>query len=231
MKLLHIVSTPRERDSNTLRISSVFVESMKAKYPALTVDVIDLFVRDLPAVAGENIETKYSLMVGQPIGKHHQESWRQIETLIQHFLAADVYLISTPMWNFGIPYALKYYIDAIVQPGYMFEYNEQGQPSPLVLGKTMVCVTSRGGDYSENSPLHQFDFVEPYLRTVFGFVGIYDMHFINAQPMDMSRALREAATERAISAARALVAEHHWPFPKEVPAMEHPAGLKPRPIV
>jgi FMN-dependent NADH-azoreductase len=142
-----------------------------------------------------------------------------------------VYLISTPMWNFSIPYALKYYIDAIVQPGYMFKYNEQGQPIPLVLGKTMVCVTSRGGDYSENSPLRQFDFVEPYLRTVFGFVGIYDMHFINAQPMDMSRAVREAAIERAINEARTLAAEHNWPYPEDVPAMERPVGLKPQPIV
>jgi FMN-dependent NADH-azoreductase len=170
-------------------------------------------------------------MVGRPIGKQHQESWCQIESLIRDFLAADVYLISTPMWNFGIPYALKYYIDAIVQPGYMFKYNGQGQPVPLVLGKTMVCVTSRGGDYSENSPLHRYDFVEPYLRTVFGFVGIYDMHFSNAQPMDLSRALREAAIARATAEARTLVATHDWPGPEEVPAPEHPAGLKPQPIV
>ncbi len=66
--------------------------------------------------------------------------------------------------EFWDPYALKYYIDAIVQPGYLYRYNEQGIPEGLVKGKKMIVVTSRGGDYSENSPLHSLDFVEPYLR-------------------------------------------------------------------
>ena len=83
---------------------------MHAKYADLDVDVINVFQSDLPAVAGDNFESKYMLSVGQPIDKRHKESWRKIETLIEHFLTADVYLVSTPMWNFGIPYALKYYI-------------------------------------------------------------------------------------------------------------------------
>ena len=50
--------------------------------------------------------------------------------------------------------------------------------------KKMAVITSRGGDYSQDSPVHNFDFQEPYLRTVFGFVGITDITFIIAQPMD-----------------------------------------------
>ena len=61
------------------------------------------------------------------------------------------------MWNFGIPYALKYYIDAIVQPGYLFRYLPDGRPEGLVLGRKMICVTSRGGDYS--GYMKSFDFV------------------------------------------------------------------------
>jgi FMN-dependent NADH-azoreductase len=48
----------------------------------------------------------------------------------------------------------------------------------------MVVVTSRGGDYSLGSPAHSYDLQEPYLRTAFGFAGITDIIFINAQPMD-----------------------------------------------
>ena len=230
MKLLHVIATPREQDSNTMRVATAFLKSLHATYGDLSVDTINVFTGDLPAVAGDNIETKYTLMTRQPIDKRHKESWKQIEFLIEHFLSADIYLISTPMWNFSIPYALKYYIDSIIQPGYLYKYNEQGQPVGLVHGKKMICVTSRGGDYSEKSPFHAYDFQEPYLRAIFGFVGITDMHFINAQPMDITPELREAAIAGAIEEARSLVANAEWEVPKLVAATEHPIEVKPKPL-
>jgi FMN-dependent NADH-azoreductase len=210
MRLLHIIATPRTGQSNTLRVSEAFVNELRAARTDVTVDVVDLFDYDLPAIAGDNIEAKYTLMVGRPIDKSHEESWRQIESLIAHFLAADAYLITAPMWNFNIPYALKYYIDCIVQPGYLFRYNEVGQVVPMVSGKRMVCVTSHGGDYSPGSPLQSYNFHEPYLRTVFGFVGVTDVEFISAQPMDVTPDLREAAIAAAIQQAAALALSPSW---------------------
>lgn len=230
MKLLHIVATPREHESNTLRISNAFIEELHDKYVGMQVEVLDLFNRDLPAVAGDNIEAKYTLMVGSPIDQRHEESWKQIESLIEHFLSADAYLITAPMWNFSIPYALKYYIDSIVQPGYLFTYNEQGRAIGLVQGKKMVCVTSRGGDYSEGSPFHVFDFQEPYLRSIFGFVGITDIQFIHAQPMDITPEIREAAVKKAIGEARELAASLEWDFAESREAVENPEALKPKPL-
>jgi FMN-dependent NADH-azoreductase len=230
MKLLHIIATPRERESNTMRVATAFLESLHAAYADLSVDTLDLFTQDLPAVAGDNIETKYTLMTSQPIDKRHKESWQQIELLIEHFLSADIYLISSPMWNFSIPYALKYYIDSVIQPGYLYKYNELGQPIGLVHGKKMICATSRGGDYSEKSPFHAYDFQEPYLRAIFGFVGITDMYFINAQPMDITPELRESAIAAAIEEARSLATNSEWDITKTVAITEHPAELKPKPL-
>ncbi len=204
MKLLHIVATPRAQHSNTLRVSRAFLERFQTIYPDLQVTTINLFDEDLPKVSGANIESKYTLMMGQPIDKAHAESWRNIEALINQFLAADVYLISSPMWNFNIPYTLKYYIDALVQPGYLFKFTAEGMPVGLVHGKPMVCVTSRGGDYAPASPAHSYDFQEPYLRAVFGYCGIIDIQFIHAQPMDITPELREAALGAAIKAAHNL---------------------------
>ncbi len=48
----------------------------------------------------------------------------------------------------------------------------------------MIVITSRGGDYSPESPIHNYDLQEPYLRTVFGFDSIADIIFVNAQSMD-----------------------------------------------
>ncbi len=228
MKLLHVIATPRDEKSNTLRVSEAFLEGLRA-HQTVAVDVVDLYNHDLPAIAGDNIEAKYTLMVGQPIDKSHAESWSQIELLIEHFLSADAYLISTPMWNLSIPYALKYYIDCIIQPGYVFRYNEVGQAVPLVLGKRMVCVTSRGGDYSPTSPMSSYDFQEPYLRAIFGFIGISDIEFINVQPMDITPDMRESAVLAAMDHARTVAHRTDWAS-TDGQVVAHPVGLKPRPI-
>ncbi|MEP7022057.1 MAG: NAD(P)H-dependent oxidoreductase [Pseudonocardiales bacterium] len=203
MRLLHIIATPRGNESNTLRISHEFLESLRAAHPDAQVETLDLFAEDLPAIAGRNIESKYALMAGQPIGHRHTEAWKRVEALIEQFLAADVHLLSTPMWNFGIPYVLKYYIDSIVQMGYLFEINEQGIPVGLCQGKRIVCVTTRGSDYSAGSPMEALDLQEGYLRTIFGFIGI-EMQFIHAQPMDYTPELRESAISAAIERARTV---------------------------
>lgn len=219
MQLLHIVGSPRPPStSNTLRISYPFLERLRSITPDLHIETVDLYEDELPAVAGMNIDTKYALMKGLKIDPGHKPSWDKIERLIAQFLAADIYLISTPMWNFSIPYALKYYIDAVVQPGYLFAYNETGAAVGLCCNKTMVCITTRGGDYSAGGPMHAFDQQEPYLRSIFGFVGITDVHFIHAQPMDILPDLRETAIASATEAALAL-ADRLAPSTVQLPEM------------
>lgn len=231
MKLLHLVASPRGESSNTMTISQAFLDGLTEHHEGVEVETVDLYHHDLPAVAGLNIEAKYTLMLGQPISREHTESWAHIERAIAQFTAADAYLLTVPMWNFTIPYALKYYIDCIVQPGYVFRYDETGRPVPLVLGKKMICVTSRGGDYSPQSPLNAYDFQEPYLRAIFGFIGITDIDFINAQPMDITPQWRDAALEGAVGAARELASQPDWAEVTADRVARHPIGLKPEPIV
>lgn len=229
-RLLHIVATPRGLASNTGRISGVLLEELHDRYDDLEVSTLDLFSADLPAVAGVNIKSKYALMTGQTLDEDARSSWSEIERTIEQFLAADVHLLTVPMWNFAVPYALKYYIDAIVQPGYLFRYDELGRPHGLVEGKKMLVVTSRGADYSE-PPLLALDFVQNYLQTIFGFVGITDITFFNAQPMDVSSDSRRAAFRAAIGEVRSWVAEGAW----DRPGVEHAdplmAEVKPQVIV
>ena len=204
MRLLHVIATPRAADSRTLRVSYPFLERFRAECPDAQIETLDLFARDLPALDGTNIDVKYNLMSGRPISPGHAESWRHIEELIDQFMGADVCLISTPMWNFGIPYVLKYYIDVIVQPRYLFGYDDAGMPVGRCHGKRLVCITTRGGDYSPGGPMHAFDLQETYLRAIFGFVGITDIEFINAQPIDTGSESREAAITASIEAAQLL---------------------------
>lgn len=202
MRVLHIIATPRATESNTLRVSDAFLERLRDRLPALEVDTFDLFTEPMPDLAGANTASKYALSRGEHLDPSHAHEWQRVEAMIEQFLAADVRLISSPMWNFSIPYKLKHYIDVIVQPGYLYAYNELGVPVGLATEKPTVCITSRGGDYSPGGPMSAFDLQEVYLRSVFGFVGITEMTFVNAQPMDITPDLREVATTAALAAAR-----------------------------
>lgn len=208
-RLLHVICTPRGLASNTGRVSSCLLEALREADDQLDVRTLDLFRADLPSVAGRNIETKYRLMTGQAPDDDAVESWSEIERTIEQFLAADVYMLTVPMWNLGIPYVLKYYIDAIVQPGYLFRYTPDGQVEPLVHGKKMIVVNSSGSDYAAEY-MRPFDFVEPYLRAIFGFVGITDITFIRAGGMDVSPDDKRAGQKSAIAEARDLGRSGAW---------------------
>jgi len=219
-RLLHVIATPRGLASNTARVSSCLLEALREEEEDLEVRTLDLFRADLPSVAGRNIESKYRLMTGQAIEDDAaRESWNHIEQTIEQFMAADVYLFTVPMWNLGIPYVLKYYIDAIVQPGYLFRYTPDGQVEGLVKNKTMLLVISSGSDYT-TQPMASFNFVESYLRAIFGFVGLTDVHVFHANGMDMGSDLRKAGQRSAIAEARAFAQSGAW---RPAPAIAAPA--------
>ena len=197
-KLLHIIVSPRDKESSTLEISESFLDKIKGKYPELEIDELNLFKEKLPPLTVEQINGKYVLMAGEEISGDTEKSWKDIVKHIERFLSADTYLISTPMWNFNIPY-----IDIIVQPKYLFQYTDKG-PQGLAKDKKMVIITSRGGDYSPGTVYNSYDFQEPYLKAIFGFVGINGISFINAQPMD---ALGPEVKKQRIEQAKELVSD------------------------
>jgi len=200
-KLLHIIATPRGGESRTLKVSHSFLERFKSKHSGCIIEELDLFKEKLPDLTKKGIDGKYVLMSGGDLSGELKETWKEIIKHIEKFLSADMYIISTPMWNFSIPYVLKHYIDVILQPKYLFKYTEKG-PEGLVKNKKMVVITSRGGDYITEE-FRKYDLQEPYLRTVFGFIGISDLTFINAQPMDaLGPDVEKTKIEEAIGLAK-----------------------------
>jgi FMN-dependent NADH-azoreductase len=178
---------------------------LRSKYQEISVDTLDLFAEKLPELNVTRVAGKYQLMNGQEMTDEAMLSWEQIKTHISRFLAADIVIISTPMWNFSVPYVLKHYIDIIAQPGFTFKYTEKG-PVGLAGNRDLFIVSTRGGDYSAGSPAESFDKLQPYLQQVFGFIGFNDIRFISAQPMDAAgEEVREEKLREAIAAAKAAV--------------------------
>lgn len=102
---------------------------------------------------------------------------------LQELLDADTLVLAAPMYNFGIPSALKAWLDHVIHPGKTFQYTATG-PEGLLKGKKAVLVLATGGAYSEG-PAKSMDFVEPYLRTVLGFLGITDVTTVRAETLAM----------------------------------------------
>ncbi len=203
-KLLHIIATPRGEDSRTLRVSEAFLETFQTTHPDWVIEELNLTREELPSLNTKRVDGKYLLLSGKDLYGELKEAWQEILQHIERFLSADAYLISTPMWNFSIPYILKHYIDIIVQPKYLFQYTETGTEG-LALNKKMAVITSRGGEY-RSPDMQSYDFQEPYLRTIFGFVGIVDIQFVNAEPMDTGIEMQDQQIREARETAREIAA-------------------------
>jgi FMN-dependent NADH-azoreductase len=135
------------------------------------------------------------------------------DVLVGELMAADVLVLATPMHNFGISASVKAWIDHIVRPGLTFSYSDKG-PLGLVQGKKVILVLARGGIYAEG-PMKQYDFQEPYLRTVLGFIGMTDVEVIRIEGVALGEdALRNAVTSakaQADEVARVIVSEPATP--------------------
>jgi FMN-dependent NADH-azoreductase len=165
---------------------------------------LDLWAEEMPAFDGETINAKYAVLHGQPHSPAQAAAWARVVAIADRFKSADKYLFSLPMWNFGVPYKLKHYIDVITQPGLTFSFSPSTGYKGLVTGKPAVVVYARGGAYGGGSA--SYDFQKPYFEMLLRFIGFTDIRGIVIEPTlgDPAAAekSRAAATDLAKTIAR-----------------------------
>jgi len=115
------------------------------------------------------------------------------DALIAEMKNADVVVIGAPMYNFGISSQLKNWIDAISRARVTFRYTEAGAEG-LLTGKKVYVILTRGGRYRDSAT----DTQVPYLKTVLGFLGMTDVHFIYVEGLAMG----DEATAHSIAEAQ-----------------------------
>jgi FMN-dependent NADH-azoreductase len=120
--------------------------------------------------------------------------------LINELQQADVIVLGLPMYNFGVPSALKAYFDHIARAGVTFRYTEQG-PVGLLTGKKAYVFAARGGMY-QGTPR---DTQSPYVRDFLAFLGITDIEFVYAEGLAMGETSRDAALSKARSRIESLL--------------------------
>jgi FMN-dependent NADH-azoreductase len=183
-KLLHIQASPRGERSASTTVAHHFIETYRKAHPGDTVETLDLWKTDLPEFDGATINAKYAIMHGHAHSPEQAQAWANVVKVVDHFKAADKYVFSLPMWNFGIPYKLKHWIDVIIQPGLTVSFSPETGYKGLVTGKPAVAIFARGGAYGPGTGAEAYDQQSPYLKQVLGFIGITDVKTIFVEPTE-----------------------------------------------
>lgn len=177
VKVLHICATPKVKASASRHLSSVFLDAYRRRNPDHEVRELRLFDATLPEFGPDEITAKFAPLLGDEVSQAQQMKWDTIRAVIADFLDHDKILLSTPMWNYGLPYKLKQYIDIIVQPHLTFGYDlEAGTHFGLVDDRPVQLILTR----SSVLPGDPGDFQLPYLKHIFGFIGINDVRSVIA---------------------------------------------------
>jgi FMN-dependent NADH-azoreductase len=175
--LLHINSSPLYGRSVSRELTAAFVTQWKASHPDGRVVDRDLNATAMPAITEEWIGAAYTPEEART--PEQSELLALSDTLLAELEQADDYVIGVPMHNFGVPSVLKLWIDQIARVGKTFSY-ATGTPKGLVVGKKATFIIATGGIYDAQTQMASFNFVEPYLRSVFGFLGVTDATFLTA---------------------------------------------------
>jgi FMN-dependent NADH-azoreductase len=198
-KLFHLVGSPRP-DSESLAGARVFLENFRKARPDWEIDEMSVWRDELPEFDGEILQAKYARIAGRSFTDAQRDAFAVAERLAVRFALAERILISTPMWNFGIPYKLKQWFDVISQPGLTFRYEPTRGYLPLVKDKPTVVILASGGDFATGMNRGRTDLATPYLREALRFIGVRDVHFVAIGPTTGSaepiRAARDSAHRR-----------------------------------
>ena len=182
--LLHLDASPRGERSHSRRMSQEFIMAWKEAHPKDTVTYRDIGRNPIPHVTEDWIAAAFT-----PLEKRtavHQNALHISDELIDEFLAADIYVMGVPMYNWTISSGFKAYIDNIVRINRTWAYIPDENPEfpykPLVHDKKMFVLSARGdGGFSYGGRNFQRDFLNPYLKEIFAMLGITDITFVNVE--------------------------------------------------
>jgi FMN-dependent NADH-azoreductase len=188
--LLHLDSSPLST-SISRELTREFVSQWKAAHPSGKV-----IYRDLAANPPQPIDQTWIQAVFTPADARQPEQTTLLaysDESIAELEQADEYVLGIAMHNFNVPSVVKLWIDQIVRGGHTFAYGPEG-PRGLLSGKKATILAASGGVYEPGTPAAPMNFINPYLKMIFGFIGVQDVTFVNAGG---TAQLRSANADRA----------------------------------
>ncbi len=184
MKILHVDSSPKEKQSNSRILSKFFVESVQKTNVNTEIDYLDLSVNGLPHVDGVFSQAIYRRESERD--EAMKSRLKESDNLCDRMMSADGAVFGVPMHNWCYPSVFKCFIDHITRAGITFNFDENGNIYGNLRDLKVLFITTRGADLSGDSPLAKMDALTPAIKSAFGFLGVEDMTFVDAQPLQFS---------------------------------------------
>ncbi|MFA6287077.1 MAG: NAD(P)H-dependent oxidoreductase [Opitutaceae bacterium] len=201
--LLHLDASPRSERSHSRKLGEEFLSTWQSRHAGGRVISHDLGKNPPPFVSEAWIEGALTPPAG------HSSAARETITVsdryVEELLSASELLITTPIYNLSIPANLKAWIDQVVRFGRTFAKTDAGFAG-LVTGKRVTVLVASGSDFRPTSAFGGYNFLEPYLRAVLGFIGLTDVTFVYAHSLNQGDDVRTQALAEASAATQALAA-------------------------
>jgi len=191
--LLRIDSSSRRDGSHSRSLADAFETAWSARFPGATIVRRDLAAKPIAHIHETTIAGFYT--PAEKLDANLKGAVALSDELIEEINAADTVLIATPMYNFTVPSALKSWIDQIVRINRTFSYDGTSFTG-LVKARRVVVVAAFGaGGYS--GALAGADFITPYLKFLFGFLGVSDVTVIPTEATTADAATVASNSDRA----------------------------------
>jgi len=190
--LLHIDSSPMGEASISRRLTHEFARSwLDARADG------EVLYRDLACTAIPVIDATWTAANFTPTERRtpQQRDVLALSTaLTAELRRADEYVIGVPMHNWGPSSSFKLWVDHIVRQGETVEATALG-PRGMLGGKRATFVIAAGASYATGSGSAPLNFVEPWLRKLFGYLGVEDLSFVTA---DQAVGVLNGTVERGV---------------------------------
>jgi FMN-dependent NADH-azoreductase len=175
--LLKIDVSPRGEHSISRQLGNHFAAEWQSNHVGGEIITRDLATTRIPYVDLPWITGAFTAPEEQT--GDERDALKLSDELIDELFAADEIVISTPMYNFNVPAALKAWIDHIVRLNKTFGFGRQGLKG-FLKGKKVTIIIASGSEYTSGAPMEAYNAEGPYLRVVLGFIGITDITIVHA---------------------------------------------------
>lgn len=192
MKVLHLISSPRGENSFSIKLGNAIVEKLISFNCISSINLRNLTDRPFPHLEEEHLRSFFT--PAEDRTSEQIEAIKHSDQAIAEIKDADIIVIGVPMYNFGIHSTLKAWIDHVARAGVTFAYTAEG-PKGLIKNKKVYLAIASGGIYSEGA-YKSYDFTEPYLRVLLGFLGMGDVTVFRVEGLNVE-GIKEDALEKA----------------------------------
>lgn len=204
--LLHINASARNGRSLSRKLSGAFIDAWRALEPGAQIITRDVGAHPPPIITEEWIAAVFAAQ--ETITPAQREQLRLSDDLIDELDRADLIVIGTPMYNYGMPASLKSWFDKVIRINKTFTFDlARGDfpLEPIMRGKKLVILSAHGEfGFGPGGVREKMNHLETHIRTCAHYLGVEESHAISISYQEFGDARHEASIADAFAAVPVL---------------------------